>query len=119
MKSRKTKKYCERIGTFNTRVALVACLAYGKIFVRRSLLQAAKSSDSEDGTETETGEDGEDGEKEKEEKEKEGEEKTEPPLEDDTKKHGFLILSREDSTMVKIHVRVCLSHVLEFRMSMN
>lgn len=83
------------------------------------LLQAAKSSDSEDGTETETGEDGEDGEKEKEEKEKEGEEKTEPPLEDDTKKHGFLILSREDSTMVEIHIRMCLSYVLEFIMLMN
>uniref|UniRef100_A0A669D3H9 Cleavage and polyadenylation specificity factor subunit 1 n=1 Tax=Oreochromis niloticus TaxID=8128 RepID=A0A669D3H9_ORENI len=38
----------------------------------------------------------------KEEVEKEEEEKkTEPPLEDDAKKHGFLILSREDSTMVK------------------
>uniref|UniRef100_A0A4W6BTU9 Cleavage and polyadenylation specificity factor subunit 1 n=1 Tax=Lates calcarifer TaxID=8187 RepID=A0A4W6BTU9_LATCA len=37
---------------------------------------------------------------EKEEKEKEEEEKAEPPLEDDTKKHGFLILSREDSTMI-------------------
>lgn len=82
--------------------------------------QAAKSSDSEDGTETETGEDGEDGEKDKEEKEKEGEEKTEPPLEDDTKKHGFLILSREDSTMVKkIHIHVCLSHVLGFIMLTN
>uniref|UniRef100_A0A3B4WPW0 Cleavage and polyadenylation specificity factor subunit 1 n=1 Tax=Seriola lalandi dorsalis TaxID=1841481 RepID=A0A3B4WPW0_SERLL len=38
--------------------------------------------------------------KEKEEKEKEEEEKTDPPLEDDIKKHGFLILSREDSTMI-------------------
>uniref|UniRef100_M3ZUF3 Cleavage and polyadenylation specificity factor subunit 1 n=1 Tax=Xiphophorus maculatus TaxID=8083 RepID=M3ZUF3_XIPMA len=28
------------------------------------------------------------------------EEKTEPPMEDDAKKHGFLILSREDSTMI-------------------
>lgn len=28
------------------------------------------------------------------------EEKTDSPLEDDAKKHGFLILSREDSTMV-------------------
>uniref|UniRef100_A0A671US95 Cleavage and polyadenylation specificity factor subunit 1 n=1 Tax=Sparus aurata TaxID=8175 RepID=A0A671US95_SPAAU len=35
-----------------------------------------------------------------EEKEKEVEERTEPQLEDDTKKHGFLILSREDSTMI-------------------
>lgn len=85
------------IRTFNTRFTLVACFVYSKML----FLQAAKSSDSEDGTETETGEEGEDGEKEKEEKEKEGEEKTEPPLEDDTKKHGFLILSREDSTMVK------------------
>uniref|UniRef100_A0A665V5L5 Cleavage and polyadenylation specific factor 1 n=1 Tax=Echeneis naucrates TaxID=173247 RepID=A0A665V5L5_ECHNA len=42
------------------------------------------------------------GEKEKEDKEKEEEEedKTEPHLEDDTKKHGFLILSREDATMI-------------------
>lgn len=31
------------------------------------------------------------------------EEKTEPPLEDDPKKHGFLILSREESTMVPTH----------------
>uniref|UniRef100_A0A3B3YX48 RSE1/DDB1/CPSF1 second beta-propeller domain-containing protein n=1 Tax=Poecilia mexicana TaxID=48701 RepID=A0A3B3YX48_9TELE len=38
-------------------------------------------------------------EKDKEEPEK-GEEKTEPPMEDDAKKHGFLILSREDSTMI-------------------
>lgn len=70
------------------------------------LSKAVKNNDSEDGAETETGEDGEEGEKDKEEKEqeKEGEEKTEPPLEDDTKKHGFLILSREDSTMVKIHI---------------
>uniref|UniRef100_A0A668UJ61 RSE1/DDB1/CPSF1 second beta-propeller domain-containing protein n=1 Tax=Oreochromis aureus TaxID=47969 RepID=A0A668UJ61_OREAU len=30
----------------------------------------------------------------------EEEKKTEPPLEDDAKKHGFLILSREDSTMI-------------------
>uniref|UniRef100_A0AAX7SZQ9 Cleavage and polyadenylation specificity factor subunit 1 n=1 Tax=Astatotilapia calliptera TaxID=8154 RepID=A0AAX7SZQ9_ASTCA len=38
----------------------------------------------------------------KEEVEKEEEEKkTEPSMEDDAKKHGFLILSREDSTMVK------------------
>uniref|UniRef100_A0A8D3CSJ8 Cleavage and polyadenylation specific factor 1 n=1 Tax=Scophthalmus maximus TaxID=52904 RepID=A0A8D3CSJ8_SCOMX len=34
------------------------------------------------------------------ENEKEEEEKTEPPMEDDKKKHGFLILSREDSTMI-------------------
>uniref|UniRef100_A0A665V369 Cleavage and polyadenylation specificity factor subunit 1 n=1 Tax=Echeneis naucrates TaxID=173247 RepID=A0A665V369_ECHNA len=34
------------------------------------------------------------------EKEEEEEDKTEPHLEDDTKKHGFLILSREDATMI-------------------
>lgn len=62
---------------------------------------AAKSDESEDGAEAETGDDGEEGEKDKEEVEKEEEEKkTEPPLEDDAKKHGFLILSREDSTMI-------------------
>uniref|UniRef100_A0A3P8PLV8 Cleavage and polyadenylation specificity factor subunit 1 n=1 Tax=Astatotilapia calliptera TaxID=8154 RepID=A0A3P8PLV8_ASTCA len=39
--------------------------------------------------------------KDKEEVEKEEEEKkTEPSMEDDAKKHGFLILSREDSTMI-------------------
>ncbi len=65
------------------------------------LSQAVRSDDSEDGGETETGEDGEEGEKDKEEREKEDEEKTKPQMEDDTKKHGFLILSREDSTMVK------------------
>lgn len=66
------------------------------------LSQAAKSDESEDGAEAETGDDGEEGEKDKEEVEKEEEEKkTEPPMEDDAKKHGFLILSREDSTMVK------------------
>ncbi|XP_060948434.1 cleavage and polyadenylation specificity factor subunit 1 isoform X2 [Limanda limanda] len=63
--------------------------------------KAAKSADeSEEGGETENSEDGEEGEKEKEEKEKEEDEKTEPPMEDDKKKHGFLILSREDSTMI-------------------
>lgn len=47
-------------------------------------------------------EDGEPVKKEQEETEKEEKEKekTEPPAEEDTKKHGFLILSREDSTMV-------------------
>lgn len=73
------------------------------------IFQAVKSDESEDGGETETGEDGEEGQKDKAETEKEKEEdneeeekkKTEPPLEDDAKKHGFLILSREDSTMVK------------------
>uniref|UniRef100_G3P1X3 Cleavage and polyadenylation specificity factor subunit 1 n=1 Tax=Gasterosteus aculeatus TaxID=69293 RepID=G3P1X3_GASAC len=38
--------------------------------------------------------------KEEEEEEEEEEKTTEPPLEDDKKKHGFLILSREDSTMI-------------------
>lgn len=78
------------------------------------LSQVVKSNDSEDGTETETGEDGEEGEKETEEKEKEkeGEEKTEPPLEDDTKKHGFLILSREDSTMVKKKQQHIIRHLM-------
>lgn len=67
--------------------------------------QAAKScSDSEDVAETDKDEDGEPGKKEQEETEKEGKEKTEPPSEEDTKKHGFLILSREDSTMVDRHV---------------
>lgn len=65
--------------------------------------QAAKSSsDSDDVAETDKDEDGEEGKKEQDEPEKEEREKenTEPPSEEDTKKHGFLILSREDSTMV-------------------
>lgn len=67
--------------------------------------QAAKSSsDSDDVAETDKDEDGEEGKPEQDETEKEKEEKekeqTEPPPEEDTKKHGFLILSREDSTMV-------------------
>lgn len=67
---------------------------------RRSRLQAEKSGESEDGAET--GEDGEEGEKgEKEEKQKNGEEKAESPPEEDPKRHGFLILSREESTMVR------------------
>lgn len=47
-------------------------------------------------------EEGEPVQKEQEETEREGKEKekTEAPAEEDTKKHGFLILSREDSTMV-------------------
>lgn len=81
------------IKVFSPIVSTVKCFLF--------LFQAAKTDESEDGGETETSEDGEEGEKEKEEKEKEEEEKTEPPLEDDIKKHGFLILSREDSTMVK------------------
>lgn len=65
---------------------------------RRFRLQAEKSSESEEGAET--GEDGEEGEKE--EKQKDGEEKAESPREeDDPKRHGFLILSREESTMVR------------------
>ncbi|XP_041867877.1 cleavage and polyadenylation specificity factor subunit 1 isoform X1 [Melanotaenia boesemani] len=61
--------------------------------------KAVKSEESEDGAKTETEEESVEGEKDKEETEKE-EEKTEPPLEDDARKHGFLILSREDSTMI-------------------
>ncbi|CAG5883736.1 unnamed protein product [Menidia menidia] len=61
--------------------------------------QAAKSDEPEDGVKAETEDEGEDGEKEKEGTEK-AEEKPEPPMEDDGKKHGFLILSREDSTMI-------------------
>lgn len=48
----------------------------------------------------ETEEESEGGEKEADAEKKEEQDKTEPPLEDDAKKHGFLILSREDSTMV-------------------
>lgn len=63
--------------------------------------QAAKScSDSDDVAEMDKDEEGEPVQKEQEETEREGKEKTEPPAEEDTKKHGFLILSREDSTMV-------------------
>ncbi|XP_055081230.1 cleavage and polyadenylation specificity factor subunit 1 [Periophthalmus magnuspinnatus] len=67
--------------------------------------KSSKPDDSEESTEAETSEETEEGEKrektekDKEEK-KESEEKSEPPLEDDLKKHGFLILSREDSTMI-------------------
>lgn len=71
-----------------------------------SLIQsqpAKSSSDSEEVAETDRDEDGEEGKKEQEETEKEGKEKTEAPSEEDTKKHGFLILSREDSTMVDRH----------------
>lgn len=64
---------------------------------RRFRLQAEKSSESEEGADT--GEDGEEGEKE--EKQKDGEEKAESPPEEDPKRHGFLILSREESTMVR------------------
>uniref|UniRef100_A0A3P9J649 Cleavage and polyadenylation specific factor 1 n=1 Tax=Oryzias latipes TaxID=8090 RepID=A0A3P9J649_ORYLA len=45
-------------------------------------------------------EESEGGEKEADAEKKEEQDKTEPPLEDDAKKHGFLILSREDSTMI-------------------
>lgn len=53
--------------------------------------------------ETEAGEETEEGEKEEKDKEekKASEEKPETSLEDNLKKHGFLILSREDSTMVQ------------------
>lgn len=64
-----------------------------------SLSQAAKSDDLEEKMETETSNDGLDGEKDKEEK-KEEEKKAEPAPDEDPKRHGFLILSREDSTMV-------------------
>lgn len=60
--------------------------------------KAEKSSESEDGADT--GEEGEEGEKEKEEKEKDMEEKAESSPEEDPKRHGFLILSREESTMI-------------------
>lgn len=69
--------------------------------------QAAKSSsESDDVAETDREEDGEEGKKEQDETEKEEKEKenAEPPSEEDIKKHGFLILSREDSTMVDRHV---------------
>ncbi|XP_061520798.1 cleavage and polyadenylation specificity factor subunit 1 [Phycodurus eques] len=62
--------------------------------------KAGKSDESDDVGEKEMAEDKEEGEKEKEEGKKEEEQKKEPPLEDDAKKHGFLILSREDSTMI-------------------
>ncbi|CAN9504109.1 unnamed protein product [Ophioblennius macclurei] len=76
--------------------------------------KAVKGEQSEDGGDAETGEDGDEADKDKDEetekekkdteedKEEDEEEKkkTEPPLEDDAKKHGFLILSREDSTMI-------------------
>ncbi|KAM9776273.1 cleavage and polyadenylation specificity factor subunit 1 [Syngnathus typhle] len=62
--------------------------------------KAVKGEESDDSAEKETAEDKEEGEKEQEEEEKEEEQKKETPLEDDAKKHGFLILSREDSTMI-------------------
>ncbi|XP_061615822.1 cleavage and polyadenylation specificity factor subunit 1 [Phyllopteryx taeniolatus] len=62
--------------------------------------EKAGKSDESDVGEKEMAEDKEEGEKEKEEGKKEEEQKKEPPLEDDAKKHGFLILSREDSTMI-------------------
>lgn len=71
--------------------------------ISSEMQKTAKTDDSEEsaeaGDETEDGEKGETEEKDKEEK-KDSEEKSEPPLEDDVKKHGFLILSREDSTMI-------------------
>lgn len=60
--------------------------------------QAEKSSESEEGADT--SEEGEEGEKE-EEKQKDIEETAESSPEEDPKRHGFLILSREESTMVK------------------
>lgn len=101
--SRKTKKYVGA-SEFGSDECSACALLLFTVRCVSLLSQAVKNNDSEDGAETETGDDGEEGEKDKEDKEKEGEEKTEPPLEDDTKKHGFLILSREDSTMVKLHI---------------
>ncbi|XP_028316655.1 cleavage and polyadenylation specificity factor subunit 1 [Gouania willdenowi] len=49
---------------------------------------------------TETGEESENGGNEKQEADKEEKTKAERPMEDDAQKHGFLILSREDSTMI-------------------
>lgn len=94
------------LSSFQLNVKLVPSFSFFSYWELIFLLfpQAAKSDESEDGGETEPGEDGEEGEKDKEETEKEEEKKTEPPLEDDAKKHGFLILSREDSTMVKTHI---------------
>lgn len=64
--------------------------------------KTVKPADSEDSVETEAGEETEEGEKEEKDKEekKASEEKPETSLEDNLKKHGFLILSREDSTMI-------------------
>uniref|UniRef100_A0A1A8MHN9 Cleavage and polyadenylation specificity factor subunit 1 n=3 Tax=Nothobranchius pienaari TaxID=704102 RepID=A0A1A8MHN9_9TELE len=62
--------------------------------------KVSKNGESEDGAKTETEEEeGEKGGKGESEPEKD-EGKTEPSMEDDAKKHGFLILSREDSTMI-------------------
>lgn len=76
---------------------------------RFSLIQSQagkSSSESDDVAEVDRDDDGEEVKKEQEETEKEEKESenTEPPSEEDTKKHGFLILSREDSTMVNRHV---------------
>ncbi|XP_061671474.1 cleavage and polyadenylation specificity factor subunit 1 isoform X2 [Syngnathoides biaculeatus] len=62
--------------------------------------KAGKSEESDYVGEKEVAEDKEEGDKEKDEGKKEEEQKKESPLEDDAKKHGFLILSREDSTMI-------------------
>nr|XP_057903484.1 cleavage and polyadenylation specificity factor subunit 1 isoform X2 [Doryrhamphus excisus]XP_057903485.1 cleavage and polyadenylation specificity factor subunit 1 isoform X2 [Doryrhamphus excisus]XP_057903486.1 cleavage and polyadenylation specificity factor subunit 1 isoform X2 [Doryrhamphus excisus] len=66
--------------------------------------KAGQSEESDEGGEKETGEDKEEGDeakdKDKEEGKKKEEEQKEAPLEDDSKTHGFLILSREDSTMI-------------------
>lgn len=86
------KKVPDPLTIFSTRLQLFSDPMY-----RRYHLQAEKSSESDEGAETEDGEDGE----EKEEKQKDREEKTESPPEEDPKRHGFLILSREESTMVR------------------
>ncbi|XP_051925869.1 cleavage and polyadenylation specificity factor subunit 1 [Hippocampus zosterae] len=62
--------------------------------------KAGKTEESDDGGDKEMTEDKGEGDEEKEEGKKEEEQKIETPLEDDGKKHGFLILSREDSTMI-------------------
>ncbi|XP_037549569.1 cleavage and polyadenylation specificity factor subunit 1 [Nematolebias whitei] len=72
--------------------------------VKKDKKETSKSDESEDGAKNETEEEEEEVERVEEEKDKEEvekeEEKTDSPLEDDAKKHGFLILSREDSTMI-------------------
>ncbi|XP_053718091.1 cleavage and polyadenylation specificity factor subunit 1 [Synchiropus splendidus] len=59
----------------------------------------APKTETEEKVDADMSEGGEEGEKEEEEEEKKEEEPLEP-LDDDTKKHGFLILSREDTTMI-------------------
>lgn len=108
MKSRKTKKYRSRLTHSQQHITLWVRTFFFYLQKWSSPLiqsQAAKSSsDSDDVAEADREEDAEEEKKEQDETEKEEEkeekENTEPPSEEDTKKHGFLILSREDSTMV-------------------